>query len=292
MKQRKNLGRAVVLGLAAAVLSLSAVHTAFAAKVHYGDCKVTGKWASYPFKPAVPGQLTVEVNLPAPGWWNGNSPDTIKSGYEYCMAANIAYRAGLPKLVVKNVGWDGLVAGQTKHFDLALSEISITPARAKVVEFSVPYFESTMGVLARKGEHITPGNIRQQSIAVQGGTTGASFVANKLKPVKPVRVYSSEAAQFTALAARQVDVAVNDTSIVLAQQGKSHGRLVVVGQYDTGESYGALFPKHSPNVKTVDKMIEEMRSDGTLKMLADKYLAAAWGESPNDIPTWTLQESK
>ncbi|APZ44490.1 amino acid ABC transporter substrate-binding protein [Acidihalobacter ferrooxydans] len=277
------------MGVAAVVLAAGVVQNAYAAKAQYGDCKVTGKWASDPIKPAIPGQLTVEVNLPAPGWWNGNSPSTIKSGYEYCMAANIAYRAGLPKLVVKNVGWDGLVAGQTKNFDLALSEISITPKRAKVVQFSTPYFESTMGVLVRKGSHVTQDNIRDQVIGVQGGTTGASFVANKLKPTKQVRVFSGEAAQFTALAARQVGVAVNDTSIVLAQQGKSHGMLHVVGQYDTGESYGALFPKNSPNVKAVDKMIKDMIHDGTLKMLADKYLAAAWGASPNSVPTWTLK---
>lgn len=250
MSYRKSRSVALGIGIAAAALMGGALQTAFAATPHYGHCKVTGKWASHPIKPVIPGQLTVEVNLPAPGWWNGNSPSTIKSGYEYCMAANIAYRAGLPKLVVKNVGWDGLVAGQTRNFDLALSEISITPKRAKVVDFSVPYFHSTMGVLVRKGEHVTPQNIRNMVIAVQGGSTGASFVANKLKPTKQPRVFAGEAAQFTSLAAHQVDVAVNDTSIVLAQQGKSHGMLKVVGQYDTGETYGALFPKGSPNEKT------------------------------------------
>jgi polar amino acid transport system substrate-binding protein len=289
MMYSKGRGFALGMGVAAAVLAAGVSQTAFAANVHYGDCKVTGKWASHPIKPAIPGQLTVEVNLPAPGWWNGNSPDTIKSGYEYCMAANIAYRAGLPKLKVKNVGWDGLVAGQTKNFDLALSEISITPKRAKVVDFSVPYFSSTMGVLVRKGAHVTPENIRNMVIAVQGGSTGASFVQNKLKPTKQVRVFSGEAAQFTSLAAHQVDVAVNDTSIVLAQQGKSHGMLKVVGQYNTGETYGALYPKGSKNEKALNAIIESLIKDGTLKALADKYLAAAWGASPTSVPMWTLK---
>ncbi|AOV16449.1 ABC transporter substrate-binding protein [Acidihalobacter aeolianus] len=277
-----------VLGAGLATVLLAAGMQSAMAAPHYGECKVTGKWASHPFKPVIPGQLTVEVNMPAPGWWNGNSPDTIKSGYEYCMAANIAYRAGIPKVKVKNVAWDGLVAGQTKNFDLALSEISITPQRKKVVDFSVPYFESTMGVLVRKGEHVTSGNIRDKLIGVEGGSTGASFVTDKIKPMKPARQFSGEAGLFTALAAHQIQVAVTDTSIVLAQQGKSHGRLVVVGQYDTGETYGALYPKGSKNEKVMNTIIESLIKDGTLKKLGDKYLAAAWGASPNSIPTWKL----
>ena len=71
--------------------------------------------------PAKAGQLTVEVSLPAPIWWNGDTPETIKDGMEYCMAAEIAWRAGYDKLEVVNVGWDPLVTGQTSDFDLALS---------------------------------------------------------------------------------------------------------------------------------------------------------------------------
>ena len=35
---------------------------------------------------------------------------------EYCMAAEIAWRAGYDKLEVVNVGWDPLVTGQTSRF--------------------------------------------------------------------------------------------------------------------------------------------------------------------------------
>ena len=59
-----------------------------------GNCELTGEKGSIPMTPAVPDQLTVEVTLPGPGWWNGDTPDSIKDGFEYCMAANIANRAG------------------------------------------------------------------------------------------------------------------------------------------------------------------------------------------------------
>ena len=110
--------------------------------------------------PAVPGQLTVEVNLPAPGFWNGDTPETIKDGFEYCMAANIAHRLGLDKVGVVNVAWDALVAGQTKNYDLALSQATITDERKKVVDFSVPYFSSDIGVLVKKGNAVDATSIK------------------------------------------------------------------------------------------------------------------------------------
>ncbi len=95
-----------------------------------GNCEVTGQKGAFKIAPVMPGQLTVEVSLPAPGWWNGDTPDTIKDGYEYCMAANIAYRAGLDQMVVVNVTWAQLIGGNTKNFDLALSRPR-SPSRAR-----------------------------------------------------------------------------------------------------------------------------------------------------------------
>ena len=121
---------------------------------------------------AIPGQLTVEVNLPAPGFWNGDTPETIKDGFEYCMAANIANRLGLDKVGVVNVAWDALVAGQTKNYDLALSQATITDERKKVVDFSVPYFSSDIGVLVKKGTAVDAASIKGLRIGVQQATTG------------------------------------------------------------------------------------------------------------------------
>ena len=200
------------------------------------------------------------------------------------MAANIAHRAGLDKVEVVNVAWDALVAGQTKDFDLALSQISITDERKKVVDFSVPYFSSDIGVLVKKGTKVDGTSIEDMRIGVQQATTGADFVDGKLKPKTPARSIPDTPSMFTALQANQVDVAMTDTSIVLAQAGTSDGGFEVVGQYATGETYGALYPKGSNNAETFDKIIQALIDDGTLDKLAAKYLAAAWGADPTTIP--------
>ncbi|WP_421695535.1 ABC transporter substrate-binding protein [Aestuariivirga sp.] len=249
-----------------------------------GNCEVTGEKGSIPIaSPAKAGQLTVEVSLPAPIWWNGDTPEAIKDGMEYCMAAEIAWRAGYDKLEVVNVGWDALIAGQTDGFDLAMSEISITDERKKIHDFSVPYFSSDIGVLTRKDAPVDEKSIKTAKIGVQQATTGAAFVQDKLG-ITDVQVYPDQGDMFAALRAGQTDVAITDTSIVLAEVVANPEKVDVVGQYKTGESYGAIYPKGNPNNATLDKIIQSMIDDGTITKLGAKYLAAAWGRDPAAVP--------
>lgn len=270
-----------VLLAAAALLAFSI--PASAANM-IGNCEVTGEKGSIPIaSPAKAGQLTVEVSLPAPIWWNGDTPEAIKDGMEYCMAAEIAWRAGYDKLEVVNVGWDALIAGQTADFDLAMSEISITDERKKIHDFSVPYFSSDIGVLVRKDAPVDEKSIKSAKVGVQQATTGAAFVQDKLG-ITDVQVYPDQGDMFAALRAGQVDVAVTDTSIVLAEVVANPDKVDVVGQYKTGESYGAIYPKGNANNATIDKIIQAMIDDGTIKKLGAKYLAAAWGRDPAAVP--------
>ena len=270
-----------VLLAAAALLAFSI--PASAANM-IGNCEVTGEKGSIPIAtPAKAGQLTVEVSLPAPIWWNGDTPEAIKDGMEYCMAAEIAWRAGYDKLEVVNVGWDALIAGQTSDFDLAMSEISITDDRKKIHDFSVPYFSSDIGVLVRKDAPVDEKSIKTAKIGVQQATTGAAFVQDKLG-ITDVQVYPDQGDMFAALRAGQTDVAVTDTSIVLAEVVANPDKVEVVGQYKTGESYGAIYPKGNANNPTLDKIIQSMIDDGTVKKLGATYLAAAWGKDPATVP--------
>jgi len=270
-----------VLLAAAAMLAFSL--PASAANM-IGNCEVTGEKGSIPIaNPAKAGQLTVEVSLPAPIWWNGDTPEAIKDGMEYCMAAEMAWRAGYDKLEVVNVGWDALIAGQTADFDLAMSQISITDERKKIHDFSVPYFSSDIGVLVRKDAPVDEKTIKSAKIGVQQATTGAAFVQDKLG-IADVQVYPDQGDMFAALRAGQVDVAVTDTSIVLAEVVANPDKVDVVGQYKTGESYGAIYPKGNANNATIDKIMQSMIDDGTIAKLGAKYLAAAWGRDPAAVP--------
>lgn len=253
----------------------------------YGECVVTGEFGSIAMTPFTPGVLTVATNLPSPGWWQGDSPDTINGGYEYCMAANIAYRAGLSKVVVDNISFDGLVAGSTSDYDLALAQVSITEDRKKVVEFSEPYYRSMMGVLTLADSDITQDNIVDKKLGVAVATTANSFVENVLKPVNQVRVFDSTEVLMPAVQAGQIDAALQDTAILLGFAAASDGALKLIGQYDTGENYGAIYPKGSVNAAAMDTAILEMQSDGTFAGLTKDWLTPALGGNPDDVPLFT-----
>lgn len=272
--------------LKVSVLAISALiaFACAAAADKIDNCEVTGQKGSITIdKPIKAGQLTLEVSLPAPIWYNGDTAETIKDGLEYCLAAEIAWRAGLNKIQLVPMEWDAMIAGQAKDFDLALSQVSITEERKKVQDFSTPYFNSDIGVLARLDAPIDEKSIKQAKVGVQQATTAATFVSDKLG-LTSVQTYPDAGSMFAALGAGQIDAAITDTTIVLARAAEDKGKYVVVGQYQTGEVYGALYPKGNPNNATIDKIIASIIADGTLDKLRVKYLVGAWGKDPASVP--------
>ncbi len=255
-------------------------------KASYGECEVYGDAGTISLTPASAGTLTVQTNLPSPGWWKGDTPDTIKGGYEYCLAANVAHRAGLDTVKVVNVSFDALVAGQTQDFDLAMAQISVTPEREKVVTFSAPYFDSNLGVLAATDAGVTADNIKDQKVGVQLGTTAVEFAQNTLKPTSAPQIFPDTTSMVTAVSAGVADVAVQDTAIMLGFAKNSGGALSVVGQYETGEKYAAIYPKDSKNADAISKSIEAMRTDGTLDKLSATWLGPELGGDPAAVPVW------
>jgi polar amino acid transport system substrate-binding protein len=235
------------------------------------------------FKPATSGVLTVATNLPGPGFWDGNSPSTMTGGFEYGMAKYMAAALRL-RLNVVNVAWDGLVAGEVKGFDLALSTINITPARQKVALFSIPYFDSDQGVLVRAGTTVTSANARDLRWGVEQSSTSYTYLTGVLKPVQQPRVYQDQPSMFAALAAHQIDAVLLDTVEVLAEAKQSGGALRVVGQYRTGGVYGALLPEGSPNLAVVNSLIRQMQANGTLSKLDKEYLVPEFGGDPATVP--------
>jgi polar amino acid transport system substrate-binding protein len=255
----------------------------------FGECKVYGEAGSLKLHPVTDGVLTVQTNLPSPGWWKGETPDSTTGGYEYCLAANVAHRAGLTSVKVDNVSFDALVAGQTQGFDMAMAQISVTPDREKVVTFSAPYFDSNLGVLAPADSKVTDENIAEHSVGVQVGTTAVDWAQNKLKPSKDPQLFQDTTSMVTAVSSGVVDAAVQDTAIMLGFAKNSGGKLKVIGQFESGEKYAAIYPKNSKDGQTISDAIEAMRKDGTLDKLSATWLGPELGGDPAAVPVWSLK---
>lgn len=226
-----------------------------------------------------PGTLTVGFDVPAPGFWNGAvSGTTIKNptGFEAALAQAVAKQLGLAKITYVRAPFGGLFSPAPKPYDFAFEETTITPERAKVVSFSVPYFDANQGVLIRKGipkpTHLA--DLKKLQTCAQSQTTGLAYLQHTLRPSKRPLVYSaSSTAAFDAVQAGRCDALVLDVPIVVAQSQKKKGAYGgVVGQIVTHEGYGAVMQKGSKMKPFVDKAIKALKANGTITKLENKWL--------------------
>jgi polar amino acid transport system substrate-binding protein len=248
-----------------------------------GSAKIPA--AAADFKPVVANTLSVVTSLPGPGFWEGSDSDPTKltSGYEYDIAKCMEKAFGLQSMNVRNVSFDAIVAGSVTKYDLALSQVSITPERAKVVSFSEPYFESQQGVLMRSDQSIsTLAQAKSTKWGVQTATTAIDLL--KKIGVDTPKTYTDLANAYTALEAKQVDAILIDTAINLGEAARSNGKFHVVAQFDQPggpDQYGAILPKGSVNVAPVNAVFTSMKDSGELKALTVKDLTV----DPNTLKT-------
>ena len=241
--------------------------------------------AAADFKPVVADTLSVVTSLPGPGFWEGSDTDPTKltSGYEYDIAKCMQKAFGLQSMNVRNVSFDAIVAGSVTKYDLALSQVSITPKRAKVVSFSEPYFESQQGVLMRSDQSIsTLAEAKKTKWGLQTATTAVDLL--KSIGVNNPKSYTDLANAYTALEAKQVDAILIDTAINLGEAARSNGKFHVVAQFDQPggpDQYGAILPKGSVNVAPVNAVFTSMKDSGELKTLTVKDLTV----DPNTLKT-------
>lgn len=253
---------------------------------NFGNCAPTGEAGSISLTTAEPDTLIVATVLPNPGWWNGTSPEETKDGFEYCVAANIAHRAGLKHLKVMNLAWDQLISGAATGYDIAMASASATDERRKVFDFSQNYFSANLGVATKVGADVTAENLKTKRIGVVQGNLGADWVINSLQPTAEVSQFPGGPELLGAIMADQVDAIMTDTTLLLTGIAATGGALEVVGQYNTGWGVNVITPKGSVNTPAVDAAVGEMVADGTLNTLSTTYLTPLFGKDPNSIAIW------
>jgi polar amino acid transport system substrate-binding protein len=284
-----------LVGVAAACLAITAASACSSdpssdagadADAAFGECELTGEPGEYELETVEPDVLTIKADVPSVGWWDGNTVEDIKSGYEYCMAAEIAHRSGLKSVDLQYVSFDALVSGQLTGYDLSLDEISITAEREEVVDFSDPYYTTSIGVLAKKGADVTESNLAGLRLGVKQGTAAQQWVQDTLNP-QNLDVFPGDSEALAAVAAGRIDAYLQDVAIQLGQAKQSGGQVEVVGQFPTDEAYGAMLPEGSPNTATINEIIADLKADGTLDMLSETYLGPAFGGDPEAVPVWS-----
>jgi polar amino acid transport system substrate-binding protein len=221
------------------------------------------------------GVLTVGTELPAPPFYIGKDYDSLTGGFEVDFTKEMAKRLGLNEVKFVEMPFSGLVAGQQCPCDIAFSQVTITEKRDRVVDFTEPYFDANQGVLAKTGIKVaTVEDAKQLQWGAQLNTTGAIFLNDTIQPAKETRIFNTTVDAFAALNAGQIDAVMLDTPIVLgAVENKQVKNAEVVGQFKTGEVYGAVVNRGSPNLDAFNRVIKAMVDDGFRDQLFNKYFA-------------------
>ena len=240
------------------------------------------------------GQLTVGTDNPAyPPWFGGSEKSPWKvsdpssgQGFESAVAYAVAGKLGFAKNEVKwiVVPFNTSYAPGPKKFDFDINEISYTPARAKVVAFSDSYYNVNQAVVAKKGTKIataqSSADLQQYKLGAQIGTTSYQYIKEFIKPSKQPAVFDTNDAAVAALKNGQIDGLVVDLPTAFYVTAAQVPNSKIVGQFPTGnagERFGMVFQKGNTLVGCVNHALNELKYDGTLQKIQEKWLAKVGG---------------
>jgi polar amino acid transport system substrate-binding protein len=231
-----------------------------------------------------PGVLTIGTDTPAyPPYFSDDDP-TNGEGFESAVAYAVADKLGfMPADVVwEVVPFNTSYAPGDKNFDFDINQISITPERAEVVDFSDGYYTVNQAVVAFNDSPIagatTIAELKEAKLGAQVGTTSLDFVTEIVQPTNEPYVFNDTNDAKSALSNGQIDGIVVDLPTAYYVTAAEFENSKIVGQFaaqEGGEQFGLLFQKGNPLVTCVNKALTELKDSGELQTIQDTWLAGA-----------------
>ena len=231
------------------------------------------------------GQLTVGTDKPAfPPYFVDDDPTTGK-GFESAVAYAVADELDFTKDEVEwtVVPFNASYAPGPKDFDFDINQISITPEREKVVDFSRPYYTAPQAVVTPKNSEFanaeTFADLEGATVGVQIGTTSLDAVNQVMQPAEDPKVFNDSNDVVTALKQGQVDAVVVDLPTAFYVTAAQVPDSTIIGQFSApgGDSFGLLLEKDSKLTECVDQAIAALEESGELERITNKWMGAAAG---------------
>jgi polar amino acid transport system substrate-binding protein len=259
--------------------------TSSAAESPTGDTSPADECAKESLALQNAGQLTIGTDSPAFEPWFVNNDPANGKGYESAVAYAVAEQLGFSKDEVTwvKVPFNTSYAPGEKNFDFDINQISITPARAKVVDFSDGYYSAAQAVIAPKKSDIagasTLAELKDVKLGAQTGTTSLTAIRDVIQPSQDPLVFDDTNAAKQALNNDQVDAIVADLPTAFFITAVEIPSATIVGQFQPTsgeqEEFGLLFEKGNPLVTCVNAALGELKSSGGLDAIEQQWLAEA-----------------
>lgn len=214
--------------------------------------------------------------------------DGSYEGFDIDVGTEIADRLGVD-IEFQTPSWDTITAGSwSGRWDFSVGSMTITSARQEVLDFSDPYYFTPAQMAASTASGITSlEGLAGKTICVGAATTYLDWLNGTLDfGTESPDTTPPDGAQATTLdtdrlcaeswkAGRQDFEGWLSSSTTVEAAIDEGLPLVEVGDPVFFEPLAVAFDKSGPDpakmVEEVNKILDEMRSDGTLKSLSEKW---------------------
>lgn len=196
-------------------------------------------------------------------------------GFDIDLIKAIAESQGI-EVEFQDISFDSLIPGlNAGTIDIVASGMTITEERAKVVDFTEPYYSANQAVLVKEGSGKTVTVLfGDHKLAVQTGTTGDLWVEENLEKTGilkgKVTRFDTFVLAIQDLLNGNVDGVVLDTPVALRYAAENP--VVMVAEIITGEEYGFAVAKGNKELlEKLNKGLEEVKTSGKMDELLKKY---------------------
>ncbi len=224
------------------------------------------------------GKLTVAAELGFAPFEYMDEKTGEPVGFDVDVINAVAEKMGLTASYLPNQKFDTLVPiiKQGGKADVSIAAITITDERMESVDFSEPYLDSNQAIVVAKGSSETEETLNDASkqVVCQGGTTGDEWIGENLPDAVRVPVDDVTAA-LTGVQTGLYQAMVVDLPVASYMLAQSFSDLQIVKEIPTGEQYGIAVSKDNPELtQAVNKALEDMKSDGTMKEIETKWFGS------------------
>ena len=218
------------------------------------------------------GKLTMSTNAAFPPYEMTTDNGDFE-GIDIDTAKAIADKLGL-ELQIDDMDFDAaLLSVQQGKADIAMAGVTVTDERKAVMDFSDSYATGIQSIIVPEGSDIaSPDDLAGKKIGTQRGTTGYIYCSDDFGD-ESVVAYDDGLTAVQALNNGQVDAVVIDNAPAKEFVAANPGLVILDTSY-AEEDYAIGMAKGSSLEDAVNAALEELKADGTLQSIVDKYITA------------------
>ena len=230
-------------------------------------------------KTVEPGKLIMATNAAFPPYEFVESNKIV--GIDAEIAGAIAEKLGL-ELQIDDMEFDSIIESvKSGKADIGLAGMTVTDERKLEVDFTVSYATGVQVVIVTEDSKITSvddlfAEGAKHVVGVQRNTTGDIYTTGDIedKGLGTIERYSKGADAVQALKTGKVDCVVIDNEPAKAFVAAVEGLKILETEYIT-EDYAAAMSKDNKELyDAVNKALQDLIADGTIKGIIDKYIPA------------------